>query len=94
MVGGEPLVGTTPERKLAVQRVLLDQLEHEAQATGHTSHWHFSDDDWDNYAATRDGLSPDVKAGRWPHIAIKLHFTGLDHALNEPSSTRLLPPAL
>jgi len=88
-IAGKPLAGSTPERKLLVQRALLDALQHEAQAAGGMQKWHFSDDDWANYAATRDGLAPDVKAGRWSRVDIKLHFTGLDDPHNAPQSMKL-----
>lgn len=92
-VGGKAVSGTTPERKLVVQRHILDGMELAAAEEG-PQRWHFSDDDWSNYVATRDELQKDVRAGRWPSIDIKLHFTGLDDPEHPPQTMKLRAPAL
>ena len=76
-VDGAALSGDTPARKLQVQKSLLDTLQRTAQGNlGQRQVWHFSDDDFANYSATKAGLSADLSAGRWPNVDIVLHFTG------------------
>ena len=89
-VDGEPLTGTTPARKLAVQQRLLDDLQVRAQRQhGQRQVWHFSDDTWENYAATRDGLSPELKSGRWPNVDIVVHYTGTADPAHRPEVVTL-----
>ncbi|MEO6953651.1 MAG: hypothetical protein ABI321_17750 [Polyangia bacterium] len=93
-VDGEPLVGETPARKLRVQKSLLDHLQKDAQRhLGQRQVWHFSDDDFANYTATKQGLAADVQTGRWRNVDIVLHFTGL-HGPHAPEVVTLDRPAL
>ena len=93
-VDGEPLVGETPARKLRVQKSVLDGLQKSAQRNfGQRQMWHFSDDDFANYTATKEGLADEVSTGRWPNVDIVLHFTGL-RGPRPPEVVALDRPAL
>jgi len=94
-IDGEPITGPTPDRKLAVQKSLLDKLQLAAQKDrGRRQVWHFSDDDWANYAATKAGLQPLVDEGRWPNVDIVVHFTGPDNVDHRPEVVTLRRPRI
>ena len=87
--GIEQEAGGTSATKARVMNELLDQLESvplspemvklvDSEGTGQTvGHvWEYSDDDPANIKKAIEVLSEKYKAGSWPHIKIKVWYTG------------------
>ena len=83
------LVGSSAERKVIVQRSLLDELQRDFARTGRPQVWRYTDDDWHNYETTVQGLQRDVAAKRWPGVTLSIHFTSAHDPAHAPESTEL-----
>jgi hypothetical protein len=98
-LNGKEVTGTNADRKVAVQKYLLDELakkplgrrsvslvDRDGSGRARLHVWTFSDDDHENYRAAVDRLAKEVAAGKWPNVKIKVQFTGLNDPRHGPET--------